>query len=96
MKKANYDNGAYRSGENSLPDTIEGMIALWYKRVADTDMLRISFKMTSGDKLMKPYFEAVTLTFTGGNLMWNGDLTLANLQYAYRHLKQAEAEHEKE
>lgn len=96
MKKTTYDNGTYRSGENSLPDTIEGMIALWYKRVADTDMFRISFKMTSGDKLMKPYFEAVALTFADGTLKWNGDLTLANLQYAYRHLEQAEAEYEKE
>lgn len=98
MKKSDYDNGAYRSGENSLPDTIEGMITLWYKRVADTDKLRIGFAMSSGNKIMKPYFRVVTMSLADGSpdTHAEGSLTLENLQNAYRKLERWEADNEKE
>lgn len=91
-------NDTLRNDEEPLPDTIEGMITLWYKRVADTDKPRIRFVMNSGDKIMEPYFRVVAISLTDGNpdIHAEGSLTLENLQAAYRKLERREADHEKE
>lgn len=91
-------NDVSRGDEEPLPDTIEGMITLWYRRVADTDKPRIRFVMNSGDKIMKPYFRVVTMSLANSDpdMLADESLTLENLQGAYRRLERWEADHEEE